>query len=141
MSEWLTASGELVEIEDDLLRIVEEIHFRFPSLRVKYLDPNQHPDLTDSPYIVVDQNDNVVAKAWALDQRLLDQLMAAHSKSAKDLIKEDELRRAVLAAERKRVADERTAEAKDKMLHVFKSSKTSYTLPNAEGEIFKVSDG
>lgn len=131
MAKAITHNGEIVEVDDDVMGVVTEIRDRWPDLTVKYLDPDQHADLTDTPYIIVDSQGRKVMGIWQLDRRVIDQL-ALRDKSARELhqlvtCEEEKARKEREAAKR-----EDREEAKDIMLHVFKSPKGSYSFKNPE---------
>jgi hypothetical protein len=138
MGRWLNQRQEIVEIDDDLFNIVNEIRERFPDYRVKYLDPHKHSDITDAPYVITDDYDNVVLTVWSLDKRVLDTLY--QMRDVETLKKKVELDRLAIEAKKKANREAISEPAKDLMLHAFRSPKTTYTFKNSEGEIIKVSD-
>jgi hypothetical protein len=64
--------------ERDMLGVVGEIQYRWPNLRVQYLDPDSAKGLVDAPYQIVertrDGRERVVLQVWAMDQTVLDKL-------------------------------------------------------------------
>ncbi len=135
--------GYAYEIDDDVFRVVKEIQDRFPTLKLMYLneDTTVPISLRDAPYVIVDRdktgNEYVVLRVWNLDRSVIDKLYQMQEATVADFDKAQ----AVEAAARKALADEKRAEGKDVMLHVFKNPKTTYTFKNKQGELIKVQDG
>lgn len=68
--------GSIAEIPGDMFGIVEEIAFRWPNLKVQFLNP-QRANIEDAPYRVVEMTPNgprTVCDVWELDRRLIDRL-------------------------------------------------------------------
>jgi len=136
----LMHNGELCQVPQSVMDVVNDIRDRWPELAVRFLDPSQHADLTDAPYIIVDtRNERVVLKVWELDQRVIEQL-SLRDRNTWELMKlitlEEERQKKV-----KEDADqEERDEIKDKVLHTLRSPKGSYTVPTQDGKIVKVSD-
>lgn len=63
---------------EDNLKIVREIYDRWPNVRVKCLDPDMFPDLTDKPYLITeicqDGQERIIFGVDELDQRVIDHL-------------------------------------------------------------------
>jgi len=64
--------------ERDMLGVVEEIQYRWPNLRVQYLDPSRASGIVDAPYQIVertqDGRERVVLQVWNMDRSVLDKL-------------------------------------------------------------------
>lgn len=133
MAKAITATGQIVSVDDDLMGIVSEIRDRWPDLDVKYLDPDRFPELTDAPYIIVDQAGHTVMRVWELNRTVIDQLML-RDQSAKELHKlitrEEEKAKREREAKKQEVREER----KDLLKHVVRSPKGSYSFKDDEGE-------
>lgn len=140
MAKAITNTGEIVEVDDDVMGVVSEIRDRWPDLTVQYLDPDKFPELTDTPYIIVDSQGRKVMGVWQLDRRIIEQL-ALRDRSARELhqlvAREEERARKEREAEKQ----EARGEAKDVMNHIFRSPKGSYTFKNDKDEIVKITDG
>ena len=121
--------GLAYEVDDDVFRVVREIQDRFPTLKLMYLneDTTVPISLRDAPYVIVDRdktgNEYVVLRVWNLNRSVIDKLYQMQETTVADFDKAQ----AVEAAARKALADEKRAEGKDVMLHVFKNPKTTYT--------------
>ena len=140
MAKGITHTGHVVEIEDDVMGVVNEIHDRWPDLRVQYLDPERFPDLADAPFQIVDSTGYRVMQVWQLDRRVVDQL-SLRDRSQRDLkaLVDKEFERS--KREKEAVEGSVRAEKKDVLNHIFRSPKGSYTFKNDQGETVKVSDG
>ncbi len=137
MGLYMNQRGEIRDIDDDLLGIVTEIRERF-DVRVKYLDPDAHREITDAPYVITDQQDNVILTVWHLDRRVIDKLY--QMQDIQQVQKNYELAQAANKAELARKAEEARAPAKDLMLRAFKSPKSTYTFRNDEGKLIKINN-
>lgn len=135
----ITHLGEIVEVDDDVMGIVNEIRRLWPDLRVQYLDPDRFADLTDSPYIIVDQMGRKVLGVWQLDKRVLEQL-SLRDKSQKELQKLFDKEEAKAKKEREDKEQELRDEKKDVLKHVFSSPKGTYSFKNEQGEKVIISD-
>ena len=133
--------GQLADYEDPdgVFGIVTEIRDRWPDLRVVYLDPDQAPDLTDTPYKILDNQDRIVLGVWKMDQRVIEQL-SLRDKSAAELLALFDKEEAKAAKVREDARTEVREEVKDKVKHVFSSPKGTYTVPNQDGKIVRISD-
>lgn len=64
--------------ERDMLGVVEEIQYRWPNLRVQFLNPDFAKDLVDAPYQIVertqDGRERIVLQVWNMDRSVLDKL-------------------------------------------------------------------
>jgi len=140
MAKGITHTGHVVEIEDDVMGVVNEIHDRWPDLRVQYLDPERFPDLADAPFQIVDSTGYGDMQVWQLDRRVVDQL-SLRDRSQRDLkaLVDKEFERS--KREKEAVEGSVRAEKKDVLNHIFRSPKGSYTFKNDRGETVKVSDG
>lgn len=139
MAKGITSNGEIVEIDDDVMGVVSEIRDRWPDLTVQYLDPDRFPDLTDTPYIIVDSQGRKVTGVWKLDRSIIDQL-ALRDKSARELLQLITREEEKAKKEREAKKREDREEAKDVMLHVFKSPKGSYSFKNDYDEKVVIKD-
>lgn len=135
----LTLHGASIEVESDLLDVVQEIRARWPYLAVRYLDPDAHREITDYPYIIVNQMGRVVLGVWKLDRSVIErlQMMESAAREVREQV-DKELRR------RQRELDQKwqdaRAERRDIMMHIFRSPKGSYTFKNDRDELVKVTD-
>jgi len=139
MAKAITNNGEIVEVDDDVMGIVSEIHDRWPDLTVRYLDPDRFPDLTDSPYIIVDSQGRKVMGVWELNRSVINQL-ALRDKSARELHQLVTREEEKAKKEREAAKREDREEAKDIMLHVFKSPKGTYSFKNDHDEKVVIDD-
>ena len=140
MAKALNYLGQMVEVEDDVMGVVNEIHDRWPELRVQYLDPDRFPELTDAPYIIVDtQRDHVVMKVWELNRSVINQLwlMDVQNTNLQALF---EVEAAKIAKETAAKKQEETEERQDILLSTFRSPKGSYSFKNEKGEKVVISD-
>jgi len=140
MAKALNYLGQMVEVEDDVMGVVNEIHDRWPELRVQYLDPDRFPELTDAPYIIVDtQRDHVVMKVWELNRSVINQLwlMDVQNTNLQALF---EVEAAKIAKETAAKKQEEAEERQDILLRTFRSPKGSYSFKNEKGEKVVISD-
>lgn len=119
-----------VYVEQDVLGIVRRIMERWPNLSVKYLDPNSAPDITDTPYRIVETGpdgfERVVFGCWTLDETVIQRLEAGDTWKV-DVLAELELKnkRAKEAEEKKR--REEVAAQNEMIVDVLKSPKDTYS--------------
>ena len=138
--------GFFIQVEDDVAGVVQEIYRRWPDLKIQFLDPDQHPDLTDAPYRIVhaDKNGNeyTVLECWQLDGRIITalEMMDGHKMDLTKLY-EAEIEKSRKAAEEKK--KETREEIKDILSHTFKSPKGKYSFRtlDEENKLVIIEDG
>jgi hypothetical protein len=141
MAKAITNDGAIVHVDDDVMGIVSEIRDRWPELTVQYLDPDRFPELTDTPYRIVEASSGcVVLGVWQLDRRVIDQL-SLRDKSKAELVKLFNKEEELAKKKREAVGAEVRAENRDVLDHVFASPKGTYTFKNREGKKVTVTDG
>lgn len=133
------ADARLVElaqgvfIEEDVLGVVRAIQAYDENLVVQYLDPNQHSDITDAPYRIMekcpDGHYRLVFSVWELDNRVLDRLHAADTQKHDILGRVDRSNNSVKLGWEKRYRAEIEA-VSEMMSDVLRSPKDTYTAKN-----------
>lgn len=138
MARGLLPDGTLAEVPGDMFRIVEEIHFRWPNLRVLYLNP-ERAGVLDAPYKIMEMTQTgpmFVMDVWELDQRVVEKLHMINGANV-DVQKELEKFNAVVkAAEDKRKEDE-LADSSDKLataIKHFDKGKLTFKYTNDRGQ-------
>lgn len=134
-----------VFVEDDALKIAQQIHDYDPKLTLICLDPND-PDVkfTSAPFMVVQEMPNgtyeKVLEAWELDARVLQRIWAADFTKANQLEAMD----AMEARFKKEQEDQRKEAIGDKTdmaIAAFKNPKSSFTYrQESTGDLVTVND-
>lgn len=131
----------LVQVEDDVMRVVNEIRDRWPDLRVMCLPPGAVPGIDEAPYRIVDEFGAVVMNVWQLDQAVINSLHM-RDMPGKELEKLFEKEQANLAQQRRAKKEEAREERKDIVSHVWKSPKGKYSFKEpTSGKKIVVEDG
>jgi hypothetical protein len=141
MSIHQTIYGDFVEIDDDLLGIVDEIHRLWPTLRVVYLDPEQHHDVCDAPFRIIelchDGVERKVMDVWQLDRRVIDKLHQMDSVDLDKLVADENAKAKRLQQEKFKEA---IAAANDVVAHALHDPRTTYSFRNSKGDLVKLDD-
>lgn len=138
MAHGLLHDGSVAEIPGDMFRVVEEIQFRWPNLRVLYLNP-ERAGVMDAPYKIVEMTKNgpmFVMDVWELDQRVIERLHLANGANV-DVEKVIEKHNAKLKAEKERKAKEELADSSDKLATIIKhfdKGKMDFKYVNDHGQ-------
>lgn len=135
---------ESTVVEDDVLGIVTEIQYRWPNLKIQYLDPERFADITDAPYRIIEQlpngDINVVLQVWTLDRRVIDYLHQ-HNSHAVDIQAAIERENAKARKAQEAAKAEAFGERRDIIEHAFRSPKMTYTYDDPDtGEAKKFVD-
>jgi hypothetical protein len=147
MTKILDLGNGFVQVDDyvvqkDVLHIIESVRNYDPNLDVLYLDPDR-AGLFDAPWIVVENcPDGMVRKVfevWELNDSVMERLFNADTKRVDVLLNLDAANSRAKAESDSRYAEKR-AEASDKFAHLLANPKTTYSLPNSEGEVIKIDD-
>lgn len=121
--------AEGVIVEDDVLGIVKAIQLYDSNLVVQFADPDR-AEFFDAPYRIVevcpDGFRRVVLTCWKLDKTILERLFAADNKKH-DVLLSLEGKNLLAKREQQRRYEEQRGLAKDIIIHVLKSPKTTYT--------------
>lgn len=125
----LVKLNESTFVEQDVLRVVEEIRRMDPNLKVQFL--NEAASVGDAPYRIIERCKDgewrVIFSVWELDDRVLDRLRAADSHHADVLAALDLNNNAVRIQEGRRFR-EQMDEAQDIVKHIIASPKGRYTV-------------
>ncbi len=138
--QWVTRDGAIIEAPESVVKIAEEITWRFPDLQLGYLNFNDpDADLSDPPWVVYKKADrSIVLTAWECDDRIIERLLIGQDpQRALQIMR---LHEEAAKAERKRKFDDIRAENRDVMEHAFRSPKTTWSFENREGEVVKITD-
>lgn len=125
---------------EDNLKIVKEIYDRWPNVRVKCLDPDQFPDLTDKPYLITeicqDGQERIIFGVDELDQRVIDHLYKIDQVNINPLESLDEI--AAKAQKEKEAKEEEDRAARVDLITVgtkhFSRGKLKFKFTNEDGE-------
>lgn len=122
------------------LEIVREIYERWPSVRVKFLDPDKLPDLTDKPFILTelcsDGKERIIFSCDRLDRRVIDYLHSIDQEY-------NDIQAKMLKAEQDKALSEASKEAEKReaatdLIAVgvkhFNSGKLKFRYTNEHGE-------
>jgi len=129
-------------VEKDVLHIIERIRDYDPNLDVLFLNPDR-AGLFDAPWVVIehcpDGMTRKVFEVWELNDSVIERLVMADTKRVDVLANLD---KAVAQAktENNRRFEERRLESQDKLAHLLANPRTTYTLPNNDGEILTIDD-
>lgn len=139
---YLEMGGVLVE--QDALRVAQAIHDYDENLEVICLDPN-NPNVkcTSAPFMVMQKMPNgtyqKVLEAWTLDDRIIERIWAADQHKNSQFQTLAQMEKAAREGAQKRyqealdISHEITAA-------VLKSSQSSYSFKNKQGDKVKLSD-
>ena len=134
------ASGDVVE--RDVLNIVSKIAELWPTLVVKYLNPDYQAGLTDAPYAIFekcpDGIERMVLSAMTLDDRILERIYAADT-SKHQILSRITDNNDLFRAKQKQQFRENTGEIKDIIKHMIDSSKGRYSF-TTDGKRIEVDD-
>jgi len=137
--------GRWVELEDDVVRVYNEVKRLWPELEIKYCE---NPDIGDAPYMVIERTpdgaEHGVLTAWQLDDRLLDLLHQADTARHDVQAMLDRTNAQAKAAQQSKALSWRDY-CKDLITSAARHIGTSYTFPDPreghEGEVVKIQDG
>lgn len=128
---------------DDVIGVVEKIRAYDNTLDVLYLDPDRFPDLTDAPYIIVKKQPDGrhvrIFSCWELTEEVYQRILFADT-FKHDVQKMMDDHNAKLRKEIKAGRDDQLGEMTDKVGHLLKTPKTSYSLHNSKGELITIQD-
>jgi hypothetical protein len=118
-----------VYVERDVLGIVQRIMDRWPNLTVKYLDPDQASDITDTPYRIVELSpdgfERVVFGCWTLDETVIQKLEASDTHSI-DIMAAVDKANAKVRADQAKAWEDRKAVENELVTSVLNSPKDTY---------------
>lgn len=139
---FLNVDGNIVE--KDVYNIAQRIKHYDENLEILYLDPDRYDrTVNDAPYIIAerckDGNLRRVFEVWTLDESVLERIESADTQRH-DLMAIMDGRLVEFKNEREQRYKEKTLEAKDVFAHLLKNPSTTYTFPNAAGEIVTMDD-
>lgn len=138
MAQGLLHDGTVAEVPGDMFRVVEEIRFRWPNLRVLFLNP-ERAGVLDAPYKIVEMTQNgpmFVMDVWELDQRVIERLHLANGANV-DVDKLVQEHNAKVRAEEKRKAKEELEDSTDKLataIKHFDKGKLEFKFVNEHGQ-------
>ena len=139
MARGLLPDGTVAEVPGDMFGVVEEILYRWPNLRVQFLNP-EVAGVGDAPYRIIertaDGRELPVMDVWELDQRVIENLHLANGANV-DVNKLVEEHNARVKREEKRVAQEELEDSSDKLktaLEHFGKGKLEFKYTNDEGQ-------
>lgn len=134
-----------VFVEDDALKIAQQIHDYDPKLTLICLDPND-PDVkfTSAPFMVVQEMPNgtyeKVLEAWQLDARILQRIWAADHTKADQLKAMDEME-ARFKKEQENQRREAIGDKTEMAIAAFRNTKSSFTFHQEEtGDLITIND-
>jgi hypothetical protein len=129
-------------VDRDVYRIMEKVKEYDPNLEVMFCDPNR-AEAFDAPYIIVERcTDGLyrrVFEVWEFNDTVLERIYNADTRKL-DVLGKMEQHNAKIRLDRDRRYKEEREEMKDMFAHLIANPKTSYTLPNANGDIVKIDD-
>jgi len=131
-------------VEKDALNIVDKLRAYDDNLDILYLSPDRADgEVNEAPYIIVEKcRDGYwrrVFEVWTLDEKVLERIYNADT-TRHDLMAVMDGRVVDLKKERNQRFKEQLAESTDIYAHLLKNPTTSYSFPNADGQIVKMDD-
>jgi hypothetical protein len=137
--DYVNVEGALVE--KDALLIAERLAEYDPNLYVICLDPNHVDAINDAPFIIAEQCEDGkmrrIFECWELNNSVLDRVMQADT-SKYDVLTDMDKINAKFHSDNKQRYEEIMLENAEQAKAVLRSTKSSYTLPNAHGGISKI---
>lgn len=128
-----------VFVENDVFDIANRVTEYDPNLRLQYCDPEQ-ADPGDAPYRLMEIcPDGIMRKVmdiWTLDASVLERIYASDTRK-RDILLSIDQKNLVAKKDEKRRYKEMMDEAKDMLLHVVRSHKSTYTIKDGE-KVIKV---
>jgi hypothetical protein len=122
--------------------IMEKVKEYDEKLEVVYVDPAR-ADFGDAPYLICERcPDGLLRKVfevWDFNESVLERIYNADNRKVDVLARLDKNNDKIRMNEKCRYEEER-AEAADLFKYLIKNPKTTYTLPNSEGDIITVDD-
>lgn len=139
MARGLLPDGTVAEVPGDMFGVVEEILYRWPNLRVQFLNP-EVAGVGDAPYRIIERTPDgrelPVMNVWELDQRVIERLHLANG-ACVDIEKLVDEHNAKVQREEKRVAEDQLGESADKLataLEHFGKGKIEFKYTNDAGQ-------
>ncbi len=132
-------SGRLVNVdgalvEEDALRIVEQIYEYDPRLRVACLDPDK-AQINDAPFVLCEeQPDGTLRKVfefWELDARVLERIRLSDGQH-QSIIKALEDMEAKVKREAQQKIDDDLAKSREKLVAIAKNNTNSYSYKDED---------
>lgn len=137
---YVVVDGNIVE--RDALNIAERINEYDDSLELVCLDPAL-AGINDAPFLVLEKLPNgtrtVAFEAWSLDDRLLERIYNADQRRTDCLATLEGMIKKKRDINEKRYQETKD-ERKEKMLATLVNPKSTYSLPNREGDIVTIDE-